>query len=106
MRLFDRIVDKKLLVRRLNITVCRVVDEETVKNAPPPSVQLTLFDDPAEVERKQREEEEELKRERKMQETMLEIKRKFGKNAILKGMNLEEGATAKERNAQIGGHKA
>lgn len=106
MRLFDRIVDKKLLVRRLSITVCRVVDEETVKNAPPPSVQLTLFDDPAEVERKQREEEEELRRERKMQETMLEIKRKFGKNAILKGMNLEEGATAKERNAQIGGHKA
>lgn len=106
MRLFDRIVDKKLLVRRLNITACRVVDEDTVKNAPPPSVQLTLFDDPAEVERKQREEEEELKRERKMQETMLEIKRKFGKNAILKGMNLEEGATAKERNAQIGGHKA
>lgn len=106
MRLFDRIVDKKLLVRRLNITVCRVVDEETVKDASPPSVQLTLFDDPAEVERKQREEEEELRRERKMQETMLEIKRKFGKNAILKGMNLEEGATAKERNAQIGGHKA
>ena len=105
MRLFDRIVDKKLLIRRLNITVCRVVDEETVKNAPA-SVQLTLFDDPAEVERKQREEEEELKRERKMQETMLEIKRKFGKNAILKGMNLEEGATAKERNAQIGGHRA
>ena len=106
MRLFDRIVDQKLLVRRLNITVCRVVDEETVKNAPPSSVQLSLFDDPAEVERKQREEEEELRRERKMQETMLEIKRKFGKNAILKGMNLEEGATAKERNAQIGGHKA
>lgn len=106
MRLFDRIVDPKLLVRRLNITACRVMDEEIVKNAPPASVQLSLFDDPAEVERKQKEEAEELKRERQMQETMLEIKRKFGKNAILKGMNLEEGATARERNAQIGGHKA
>lgn len=55
---------------------------------------------------KQAEEEEKLERERRMQEAMLSIKKKFGKNAVLKGMNLEEGATAKDRNEQIGGHKA
>ena len=54
----------------------------------------------------QAEEEEKLERERRMQEAMLSIKKKFGKNAVLKGMNLEEGATAKDRNEQIGGHKA
>ena len=106
MRLFDRIVDPGLLVRRLNITACRVVDEDIARETPAPAVQLSLFDDVAEMERREQEEAEELKRERKLQDAMLEIKNRFGKNAILKGMNLEEGATAKERNAQIGGHKA
>ena len=58
------------------------------------------------MEKKKEEEEAELVRERKMQETILDIKRKYGKNAIIKGMNLEEGATTLERNRQIGGHKA
>ena len=106
LRLFDRIVDPRLLVRRLNVTACRVVDEETGRKVLVPSMQLSLFDDPAEIERKQREEEREREQERKMQEALLEIKRKYGKNAILKGMDFEEGATAKERNSQIGGHKA
>ena len=106
LQLFDRIVDPNLLVRRLNVTACRVTDEEAAKNMPAPFVQLTLFDDPQEIERQHQKEIEEQKRERKMQEAMLEIKRRFGKNAILKGMDLEEGATARERNAQIGGHKA
>lgn len=106
MRLFDRIVAPQLLVRRLNITVGRVIDEESVKNEPVPAVQLSIFDDPEELERRQRKETEERMRERKMQEAMLEIKRRFGKNVILKGMNLEEGVTARERNARIGGHKA
>ena len=68
--------------------------------------QLDLFTDYAAKQQKQAEEEAELAREKKMQETMLTIKKKFGKNAILKGMNLEDGATARDRNSQIGGHRA
>lgn len=68
--------------------------------------QLDIFTDYAALEAKQERERAELERERKMQQAMLTIKKKFGKNAILKGMNLEEGATAKDRNEQIGGHKA
>ena len=68
--------------------------------------QLDFFTDYAALEAKQERERAELEREKKMQQAMLTIKKKFGKNAILKGMNLEEGATAKDRNAQIGGHKA
>ncbi|MBQ7484967.1 MAG: DNA methylase, partial [Bacteroidaceae bacterium] len=64
------------------------------------------FTDYEALEEKQRQEEQQLKKERKIQETMLDIKRRFGKNAILRGTNFEEGATAKERNQQIGGHKA
>ena len=67
---------------------------------------LTLFDDPEELLRKAQEEEDALAQEKKMQKAILEIKKRFGKNAILKGMNLQEGATAKDRNAQVGGHKA
>lgn len=68
--------------------------------------QMNLFTDYEALEKARREEAQELERERKLQNAMLEIKKKFGKNAILKGMNLEEGATARERNQQIGGHKA
>lgn len=68
--------------------------------------QLDLFADYAAQEAQQEQEQQELEREQKMQTAMLNIKKKFGKNAILRGMNLEEGATAKDRNQQIGGHKA
>lgn len=68
--------------------------------------QLDLFTDYSARQSLLEKENEELEKERKMQEAMLEIKKKFGKNAILKGMNLQEGATAKDRNRQIGGHKA
>ena len=68
--------------------------------------QLDLFTDYSARQNLQERENEELEKERKMQQAMLEIKKKFGKNAILKGMNLQEGATAKDRNQQIGGHKA
>lgn len=104
MNLFDRIVDPKLLVRRITITANRVIDEKDVpKNE---YCQLDLFTD-YEAEKKQKEREgAELEREKRMQKAMLDIKHKFGKNAILKGMNLQEGATAKDRNSQIGGHKA
>ena len=104
--LFDRIVDKNLLVRRLNITANHVVPEADapVKNGG--YEQLDLFTDFPALEAQRKREKAELDREKKMQQAMLIIKKKYGKNAILKGMNLEEGATAKDRNEQIGGHKA
>lgn len=103
--LFERIVDKNLLVRRVNITANHVVDEETVQKSDN-FEQLDLFTDYGAVQAKKEEEEAELAREKSIQKAMLEIKKKYGKNAILKGMNLEEGATTLDRNRQIGGHKA
>ena len=104
--LFDRIVDKNLLIRRLNITANHVLPEADAPKKNGGYEQLDLFTDYAALEAKQAQEQVELEREKKMQQAMLTIKKKFGKNAILKGMNLEEGATAMDRNAQIGGHKA
>lgn len=103
--LFERIVDKKLLVRRVNITANHVVDEATVQKADN-FEQLDLFTDYSAARVKKEDEEAELAREKKVQKAMVEIKKKHGKNAILKGMNLEEGATTVDRNRQIGGHKA
>ena len=103
--LYERIVDKNLLVRRLNVTAAHVIPESEVKDSGT-GEQMSMFVDYEEIERKRDEEEEKLKREKKMQKTVIDIKKKYGKNAILKGMNLEEGATAKDRNRQIGGHKA
>ena len=105
MDLYDRIVDKKLLIRRINITANRVVEESSIKKAET-FEQMSLFVDYEELEKRQEEEQAALEREKKMQQAVLSIKKKFGKNAILKGMNLQEGATAKDRNEQIGGHKA
>lgn len=105
MELYDRIVNPKLLVRRVTLTANRVVDEKSVieENS---YEQMNLFTD-YEAENKRREEEKaELEKERRMQQAVLSIKKKFGKNAILKGMNLQEGATTVDRNNQIGGHKA
>ena len=105
MELYDKIVNKKLLIRRINIVANKLVDEHSVKNANKYE-QLDLFTD-YEILKKQREKENaKSEREKRMQNTILDIKKKFGKNAILKGMNLQEGATAKDRNNQIGGHKA
>lgn len=105
MELYDRIIDKDLLVRRLNLTTNRVIREsEAAKHETP--VQYELFVDYNAIESQQKQEETELAKERKAQEAILKIKKQFGKNAILKGLNFEEGATAKERNEQIGGHKA
>ena len=104
LELFDRIVDKDLLVRRLYITAGKVVDESEKKEPVPE--QMNFFTDYAAEEKKRAEEKERLEKERKRQQAVLDIKNKYGKNAILKGMNLEEGATAKDRNGRIGGHKA
>ncbi len=95
--LYDRIVDKNLLVRRLNIVAGNVIRREAAPTEA--ETQLDLFSQPEETER-------DPERELRRQQAVLTIKRKYGKNAILKGMNLEEGATAKDRNRQIGGHKA
>jgi len=99
--LFDRIINENLLIRRMNLTVNHVICE---RNAPihAANAQLNLFSDIAQTEMDNAESD----REKRRQKAMLNIKKKFGKNAILKGMNFEEGATAKDRNAQIGGHKA
>ena len=105
MALYDRIVNPDLLVRRINITTNNVIEESKASEHNMP-IQLDLFTDYEELERKNNEEKAALEKERKMQEAVLSIKKRFGKNAILKGLNFEEGATAKERNQQIGGHKA
>ena len=106
--LFDRHVNPDLLIRRLNLTTNHVKDEATV-NAQVSDVkyeQLDLFTDYEALDKQRKEEKARLEKERRMQEAQLKIKQRFGKNAILRGLNFKEGATAKERNKQIGGHKA
>ena len=103
--LFERIADENLLVRRLNLTAGNVLTESAAQKEEAVE-QLDLFSLSSTSQEKRAEEEKKLVRERKRQEAMLAIKRKYGKNAILKGMNLQEGATAKDRNGKIGGHKA
>jgi len=107
MSLYDRIINDKLTVRRINVTANHVVTEqEAVQARESAPEQLDLFTDYEELARKRELEDNALRRERRMQQTVIAIKKKYGKNAILKGMNLQEGATAKDRNRQIGGHKA
>lgn len=101
MNLFDRTVDKNLLVRRMYLVANHVVTEAQAKKESEYE-QLDFFTDT----KKNEEEENNLKKEKDMQNAIVKIKQKYGKNAIIKGMNLEEGATALERNRQIGGHKA
>ena len=103
-QLFDRIINPDLLVRYLNITVNNVVREEFAEKRG--ETQLDLFTDYEAAERKKKKEDAALEKERRLQEAQLAIKKRFGRNAILKGLNFEEGATARERNRQIGGHKA
>ena len=103
--LYTRIVDPRLLIRRINVTLDHVIPESQLKDAPAPR-QLDLFTDFEEEEELRKEKQELLKKEKKMQSAIIDIKRRFGKNAILKGMSFEDGATAKDRNSQIGGHKA
>ena len=104
--LYDRIVNKDLLVRRIYVTANHVIREEDANSQTDGGEQMSMFIDYDEIDRQREEEEIALKKEKIMQKTVIDIKKKHGKNAILKGMNLEEGATAKDRNRQIGGHKA
>ena len=103
--LFDRYVNPDLLIRRLNLTVNHVVSESAASQHQQPQ-QLDLFTDYEALEKQQEAEKAALDKERRMQEAQLAIKQRFGKNAILRGLNFEEGATAKDRNNQIGGHRA
>ncbi len=103
--IFDRIVDPNLTLRRFSLAVTRLVTAEELEK-PPKEEQLDLFTDYEEKEREEKAEEEALQRERRVQEALLDIRDRFGKNAVVKGLNLRKGATALERNRQIGGHKA
>ena len=104
MELFDRIVNPDLLVRRVNLVACRVIPERDIPKDDGIH-QLDLFTDYEAEQKKKQEEDAELEREKRRQQAVLSIRKKYGKNAILKGMNFEEGATTKDRNSQIGGHK-
>lgn len=104
--IYDEKADPKLTVRRLTVTANRLMREEEALRDPEPPVQFSLFDDPAAQERQLRQEEAKQERERRIQEALLDIKKKYGKNAILSGGSYLDGATARERNRQIGGHKA
>lgn len=103
--LYDRITDPNLLVRRVTIAACRVIPESAVVREEFPE-QLQMFVDYEALERKRQKEQAEAEREKRLQTAVLGLKQKYGKNTILKGMNFEKGATAKDRNRQIGGHRA
>lgn len=103
--LFDRIVNPDLLVRRINISANHVIRENEVKQEETYE-QLDLFTDYAKLEQQRREADRELEKEHKLQQAVVDLQKKFGKNAVLKGMNLEKDAMTRERNRQIGGHKA
>lgn len=105
MALYDRIVNPDLLVRRINVTANHLKDEKEIEEEASYE-QLDLFTDYKAVEEKRAKDKKDRERERRAQEAVLAIKKKYGKNAILKGMNLEEGAQTVARNSQIGGHKA
>ena len=105
MALYDRIVDPELLVRRVNLVAANILPERAALQSAGME-QLDFFADLEEQQKRRAEEDAALEREKRRQKAVLTIKKKYGKNAILKGMNLEEGATAMDRNRQIGGHKA
>ena len=104
LELYERIVDPKLTVRRFYVVANHVVDESGVREEQ--GEQLDLFTDYEALEKQRADQAEKLAREKNMQKAMLSIKKKYGKNAVLKGMNLEDGATTVERNGLVGGHKA
>jgi len=102
--LFDRIINKDLYVRRVYVIAGNVRNKESIKNQKVYE-QIDLFTNYEEKEKKDIEEEKTIEKDDNLQEVLLDIKNKFGKNSIVKGMNLEEGGTAIERNGQVGGHR-
>ena len=106
MALYDRITDKNLLVRRVTVAANRVLPEDKIPCAVDSGEQLDLFSAAEENAPAPGAAQKARERERRRQEAILAIQRRYGNNAILKGMNLEEGATTRSRNKQIGGHRA
>ena len=106
LNLYDRITNPLLLIRRITIAANVTLEKLAVRTTKPSTVQLDLFVDYQQLAAEQQQHQEALAKERRMQEARLEIKQRFGQNAILKGLNFGDGATGKERNRQIGGHKA
>ncbi len=104
--LYRRIVNRNLSVRRMYIVANHVLPEQEVPKREVPAEQLDIFTDQRETEERERLEREAMQEERQLQETVIALHKKFGKNAVIKGMNLEEGATTVERNKLIGGHRA
>lgn len=104
-KLYEKIINKKLLIRKIYVVANNVINENKARNEINYQ-QLNLFDNYREISKKKKEEEEYLEKEKKIQKSMIDIKKKYGKNAILKGMNLKDGGTTIERNKMIGGHKA
>lgn len=104
MKLYDKIVNRHLLIKRINLTACDVVNENCQDNVII-TKQLDLFSNTSAINKEKEQELHNEVEERKIQRTLLDIKNKYGKNAILKGMNLEEGSTQKDRNEQVGGHR-
>lgn len=105
MELYDRIVNPKLLVRRVNVVAGRVEPEKS-EDGEDVYEQLDLFTDYEALQREREAERRRRSREKRLQKAVLAIQKKYGKNAVLKGMNLQEGAMTQERNRQIGGHRA
>ena len=105
MELYDCIVDKDLLVRRVTIAVYHVISERELEKKKKPE-QLDLFTDIDLVDKQRKAEETARQKEKQLQKAIIHIHKKYGKNALLKGTNLLEGATMKERNLQVGGHRA
>ena len=101
---YNRIINKSLKIRKITISANNLINEENFENTRSYR-QFDLFSDIEEIENQEKKEEEDIARERKVQKTINEIRDRYGKNAVLKGMSKEEGATAIERNMQIGGHK-
>lgn len=103
--LYDKIINPDLLIRRITLSINHLIDEIMI-NKHKYALQLNLFSDVCEIMKKQEEQEKELEKERRRQEALLHLRKKFGKNAVLRGLNYTEGATQIDRNNQIGGHKA
>ena len=104
MDLYDRIVDPELLIRRVNVVALDIITEDKIPPKEPE--QLDLFTDYEALDKERADEKAQDEKERKLQETTLLIQSEYGKNALLKGFNLQEGGTTRARNEQIGGHKA
>ena len=105
MELFDRIVDPELLTRHIYVIFGNVLPESEVPSGKD-VLQPDLFSLLAEPESSEKENEDDPEKEKRLQQSVLEIRRKFGKNAVFKGMSLMDGSTQRERNEQIGGHKS